>query len=149
VRIAQICSRDVATIESAASVRVAALEMRRRHAGCLVVIDKRDAEHVPRGIITDRDIVVEVVALGIDPESLTIADVMAHPPATCNENDKLFDAIDTMRIRGVRRLPVVGVRGELVGIVTVDDIHDALGMCLRELGQAGARGQAHEIETRE
>ena len=53
-----------------------------------------------------------------------------------------------MRIRGVRRLPVVGVRGQLIGLVTVDDISSALGLCLRELNQAGARGRAREGETR-
>lgn len=148
MRIADICSRVTTCIGIEASVRVAALEMRRHHVGCLVGIDRRDSERIPRGIITDRDIVVEVAAFGIDPESLTVADLMAHPPATCSENDKLYDAIDIMRIRGVRRLPVVGVRGQLVGMVTVDDITAALGLCLRELCQAGARGQAREIETR-
>ena len=148
MRIADICSHDVTCIGTEASVRVAAMDMRRHHVGCLVAIDRRDSERIPRGIITDRDIVVEVVALGVDPESLTVADLMARPPATCNENDKLYDAIDTMRIRGVRRLPVVGVRGQLIGLVTVDDIRSALGLCLRELNQAGARGRAREGETR-
>jgi CBS domain-containing protein len=148
MRIADISSKAVTCIDTDASARVAALDMRRHHVGCLVVIDRRDSERIPRGIITDRDIVVEVVALGVDPESLTVADLMGHPLATCNENDKLYDAIDIMRIRGVRRLPVTGVRGQLVGIVTVDDINAALGLCLREVCQAGSRGQAREIETR-
>lgn len=148
MRIADICSHDVACIGAEASVRVAALDMRRHHVGCLVAIDRHDSERIPRGIITDRDIVVEVVALGVDPESLTVADLMARPPMTCREDDKLFDAIDTMRIKGVRRLPVVGVRGQLVGLVTTDDIESALGVCLRDLNQAGARGRAREVETR-
>lgn len=148
MRIAEICAHDVACIAADASIRMAAREMRHLHAGCLIVIDPRDPERVPRGIVTDRDIVVEVIAPGIDPESLTVADVMARPPATCGENDKLYDAIDIMRIRGVRRLPVVGVRGQLVGLVSVDHITAALGMCLRELSQAGSRSIAREIETR-
>jgi CBS domain-containing protein len=148
MRIAEIYSRDVACIDAEASVRLAASEMRRHHVGCMIVVDRRDAERIPRGIVTDRDIVMEVVAPGIDPESLTVADVMARQPATCREDDKLFDAIDTMRVRGVRRLPVIGVRGQLIGVVSADDIMSALGMCLRELWQVGARGVAREIETR-
>ncbi|MCC8364653.1 CBS domain-containing protein [Lysobacter sp. A6] len=149
MRIAEICSRDVACIGTTASIRVAALDMRRHHVGCLVAIDCRDAERIPRGIITDRDIAIEVTAMGIDPESVTVADVMARSPATCGENDKLFDAIDTMRVRGVRRLPVVGVRGQLVGIISAGDINEALGMCVRELWQAGSRSRARESEGRQ
>jgi CBS domain-containing protein len=148
MRIAEICSRDIACIDAAASVRQAASEMRRRHTGCLVVVDRRDAERVPRGVVTDRDIVVEVIAPGIDPNVLSVGDVMARPVATCREDDKLFDAVETMRLRGVRRLPVVGARGELVGLVSADDIMSALGLCLRELWQVGSRSIAREIETR-
>ena len=148
MRIGDICSGVVSCIGTNASIRVAALEMRRHHVGCLIAIDHRDSERIPRGILTDRDIVVECIASGIDPEKVTVADLMTQPVAVCNENDKLFDAIDTMRHRGVRRLPVVGVRGQLVGIVSAADINGALGTCMRELWQAGARGRARESEVR-
>lgn len=148
MRIAEICARDIACIDQEASVRQAATEMRRRHTGCLVVVDRRDTDRVPRGIVTDRDIVVEVVAPGIDTNVLTVGDVMSRPLSTCREDDKLFDAIEVMRLRGVRRLPVVGARGELVGLVSANDIMSALGLCLRELWQVGSRGVAREIENR-
>ena len=148
MRISDICSRDIACIDAQASIRLAALEMRRHHTGSVVVLNQRDPQRIPRGILTDRDVVMEVVAPGIDADSVTVADVMAADPATCTEDDKLFDAIETMRLHGVRRLPVVGVRGELVGLVSADDILSALGTCLRELWQAGARGIAREIESR-
>jgi len=148
MRVAEICARDVACIGTDASVRMAAFEMRRHHAGCLVVVDRRDVERIPRGIVTDRDLVVEVLALGIDPDSVTVADVMSRLPATCEEEDTLYSAIETMRIRGVRRLPVVGARGQLTGMLHADDIGGALGTHLRELSQAGARGQAREMEAR-
>jgi CBS domain-containing protein len=148
MRIAEICSRDIACIDQEASVRQAASEMRNRHAGCLVVVDRRDTDRIPRGIITDRDLVVEVVAQGIDPDVLAVRDVMSRPLATCREDDKLFEAIEVMRLRGVRRLPVVGARGELVGLVSANDIMSALGLCLRELWQVGSRGVAREMENR-
>jgi CBS domain-containing protein len=73
---------------------------------------------------------------------------MSRLPATCEEEDTLYSAIETMRIRGVRRLPVVGARGQLTGMLHADDIGGALGTHLRELSQAGARGQAREMEAR-
>jgi len=148
MRVAEICVRDVACIGADESVRAAAFEMRRHHAGCLVVVDRRDVERIPRGIVTDRDLVVEVLALGIDPNAVTVADVMSRPPATCGEEDTLYGVIETMRMRGVRRLPVVGARGQLTGLLNADDVLDALGTHLRELSQAGARGHARETETR-
>jgi CBS domain-containing protein len=146
MRIAEICSRDVACIDADASVRAAALEMRRRHVGCLVVVDRRDAEPVPRGILTDRDLAVEVLAVGADPDALTVEDVMTRQPITCSENDSLYETIDIMRVRCVRRLPVVGARGQLTGLVSVNDLNSALGTCLRELAQVPARGTAREAE---
>ena len=148
MRVAEICSRDVAFIEADASVREAAMEMRRRHVGCLVVVDRRDAERVPRGIVTDRDLVVDVLAMAADPEALTVADVMTRQPITCNEHDSMYEAIDIMRVRCVRRLPVVGARGQLMGLVSANDLNSALGSCLRELAQVAPRSTAREAERR-
>jgi len=146
MRIAEICSRDVACIEADASVRAAALEMRRRHVGCLVVVDRRDPVPVPRGIVTDRDLVVEVLAVDADAGTMTVADVMTRQPITCSEQDTLYETIDLMRVRCVRRLPVVDARGQLTGLVSVNDLNGAIGMCLRDLAQVAPRGTAREAE---
>jgi CBS domain-containing protein len=148
MRIADICTRNAVHIGATESVQVAAEVMRKRHVGSLVVIEQRNGERIPVGVITDRDIVLAVVAPGIDPGTSTVADVMTRPAATCTEDEDLFDAIETMRTRGVRRLPVLGAKGGLAGMVSADDIYDALGTHLRELGHALTREQVREIETR-
>lgn len=148
MRILDICTHHVAHIAADASVRAAAETMRKRHVGSLVVVDQPNGERMPIGIVTDRDIVLSVVAAGVDAHRLTVADVMSRNLATCGENEELFDAIATMRLRGVRRLPVLGGKSQLVGMVSADDIYGALGSHLRELGQALTREQVREMERR-
>lgn len=148
MRIADICTRDVVQIAANASLDEAAETMRRRHVGALVVTEQPNGEHIPVGIITDRDIVLAVVAPGVPPETLTAGDVMTHPLATCREDEELFDAIQTMRERGVRRLPVLNAKGGLAGIVAADDIFSALGAHMRDLSQVLGHEQARETQVR-
>lgn len=148
MRISDICTRKVVQIGAGASVRDAAQTMRKSHVGALVVVDQPDGEYVPIGMVTDRDIVVAVVARGVDPLSLTVGDVMTREPATCAADEDLFDAIETMRKRGVRRLPVLNPTGGLAGIVTTDDIYGALSAHMGELSQALSREQVREMERR-
>ncbi len=148
MHIADICTRSVAHIDADQSVQAAAELMRKRHVGSLVVIDMPDGERLPVGIVTDRDIVLSVVAPGVDAASLTVGDVMTRSLVTCAENDDLFDAIAAMRRRGVRRLPVLDGHGALAGMVTIDDIYGAIGTYLQELSQALTRDQVREMETR-
>lgn len=148
MRIADVCTHDVVEIAADASLNEAAEVMRKRHVGALVVTEQPDGEHIPVGIITDRDIVLAVVAPGVRPESLTAGDVMTHPLATCREDEELFDAIVTMRDRGVRRLPVLNAEGGLAGIVAADDIFGALGTHMRDLGQVLGREQVRETRNR-
>lgn len=148
MNISDICTRSVVHIDADQSVHAAAELMRKRHVGSLVVIEKPDGEHVPVGIITDRDIVLAVIAPGIDAGVLTVGDVMSRRLASCSEGDDLFDAIATMRRHGVRRLPVLNGKGGLAGVVSADDIYGALGMHLQELSQALTREQVREMELR-
>lgn len=148
MRVADICIRSVVHTEASESVRVAAELMRKRHVGSVVVVKESDGKRVPIGMLTDRDIVLAVTAPGADPESLTIGDVMTPSPATCSESDVIFDAVRTMRTRGVRRLPVIDEAGGLAGVISVDDIYAAIGTQLYELGHALTRGHVREVETR-
>lgn len=149
MRIADICTRNAIHIDTGESVRDAAELMRQRHVGSLVAVAKSDGERVPVGMLTDRDIVVAIVALGIAPDTVTVGDTMTTPLASCTDEDDLFDAIATMRRRGVRRLPVTSrATGRLMGIVSADDIYGALGLHLRDLSSALTREQVHEMEAR-
>lgn len=148
MRVADICTLLTVHIDPSATVREAAKLMRERHVGALVVIDRRNGTHAPAGIVTDRDIAISVVAAGVDPDAITVADVMSRPVATCTEDEDLFDAIQTMRARGVRRLPMLNANGEFAGFVAADDIFGAIATELRELSNALVREQAREMEVR-
>ena len=87
--------------------------------------------HVPVGIVTDRDVVVEVIAPELDPSVMTVGDIMVSNLAIVDQESGIFEVIQLMSDKGVRRLPVVGKNGELVGIVTLDDL---FVMMTKELG---------------
>lgn len=148
MRVAEACTRDAVCIGAPDSVRSAAELMRKRHVGSLVVIGNSGDARCPLGILTDRDIVLAVTAAGADPESLTVGDVMTRSPATCANDDDLFDAIRKMRMHGVRRLPVIDAEGRLAGVISADDIYGTLGAQLCELGLALTHGHVRERETR-
>lgn len=148
MRIADIKIHNVVHIGAHASVREAAEKMRKRHVGALIVVDQPDGERIPVGMITDRDIVLGVVASGVEGDKLLVEDVMSRKLATCTEDQDLFDAIEIMHERGVRRLPVLNPQGGLAGIVAVDDIYNAIGAHMRELGSVLAREQAREKDLR-
>lgn len=148
MRIADLCTSHVVSIQASATVREAAEAMREHHVGALVVVEKPNGERIPVGMVTDRDIVVAVVAAGRDPAMLTLAEVMSRPVATCTESEGLFAAILAMREHGVRRLPVLNVKGGLAGMITADDIYGALGTHMVDLGQALAREMTHEMQLR-
>jgi len=105
--------------------------MRENHVGCLVVVDEVEGKRIVVGLLTDRDIVTAVVASDFDPATLRVEDVMATDLVTAREDDSLIDLMHTMRRKGVRRIPVVGVQDELVGVVTLDEV---LNILAQELG---------------
>lgn len=120
--IGEVCNREVVVARGDETVLQAATRMRQLHVGAVVVIEERDGKELPIGIVTDRDVVIEVVAPGLDPKVITVGDIMASSLASVNEDTGVFEAIQYMRSRGVRRLPVVDRDGGLTGIVTLDDL---------------------------
>lgn len=125
--IGEVCNREVVIVAPSASVAEAAGLMRRHHVGDLVVVEERGGRRVPVGMLTDRDIVVEVVARGRAPAEVAVADVMARDPVTATVDEGLWDVVKHMRRRGVRRVPVVGPDGALEGLATADDLLELLG----------------------
>lgn len=146
--IGEICRRQVVVARGGETVQEAARLMRRHHVGSIVVVDERDGVRVPVGIITDRDIVVGVVAKEVEPGAVTLAEVVARNLATLPESAGVAEAVELMRSRGVRRLPVVGRDGALLGIVTVDDLVDLLAEELGGLARLVSREQARETALR-
>lgn len=122
----EICTRSATIAFKRTPLSGAARLMRENHVGCLVVVEETAGKRVVVGVLTDRDIVTAVVAPGLDLDSFCVEDVMTTDLVTAREDDSLIDLMRTMRRKGVRRVPVVGAQGELVGIVTLDDVLDIL-----------------------
>lgn len=119
-----ICQRPVVTIRRSDEVTQAAQLMRDKHVGRLVVVEPHFVEGCLRavGILTDRDIVVSVVARQINPAAVRVGAIMTPNPCTVAETASITHALQEMRRSGVRRVPVIGARGELVGILCFDEL---------------------------
>ena len=148
MNIGEICAIQTVTCTRDETVQGAALLMRKHHVGDLIVIDQADGQAVPVGIVTDRDIVVSVIALGLDPAGLQVDDIMSDDLLTCREDDDVYETIEHMRLRGIRRVPVVNGAGGLTGIVSVDDLLEFLAEEMGDLSRISASGQAHEKRAR-
>ncbi|WP_435626449.1 CBS domain-containing protein [Candidatus Ferrigenium straubiae] len=146
--VGEICNREVVIVQAGQSALEAAQLMRQHHVGDLVVVEERGGFRVPVGIVTDRDLVVEIVAPGLDPSAITVGDIMVSDLATVTENIGVFEAIQYMRTRGVRRLPVVDGNGGLVGILAVDDLLELLADELLLLAKLVKREQKKEMANR-
>lgn len=144
MRVSDICTTTVVHVAPGATVQQAAKLMRQQHVGSLVIVDHTGPGAAPIGMLTDRDIVISVVAPGVRVEVVTVGDVMSQPVYTCDADDDLVDAISRMRDKGVRRLVVVDRAGSLAGILTADDAYQALGNQMHELGRAVQREQVKE-----
>jgi len=149
VKLRNICSKEVATVEPKASLREAAALMRERHVGALVVVETAQGKTRPVGIVTDRDIVVAVLAVpGARPEGIRAGDVMPATLVTADDTDGVFEALQKMAHHGVRRLPVIDAGGALVGIVTADDLLRVLATELASFASALRRGAERESASR-
>jgi predicted transcriptional regulator len=146
--VGEICNRDVVIVERAAAVAEAAQLMRQFHVGDLVVVEPVGERRRPVGILSDRDIVVEVVAEQVASEQVTVGDIMSADLMTAGEGDDLFDTIRRMRQLGVRRVPVVDAAGLLVGILAVDDLLDLLAEQLNGLVALVNNQFRHERQRR-
>lgn len=112
----------IRTVAETVSVREAARQMAERQVGALLVM----REGRLAGIVTERDIAVRVVAKGLSPEATPVAMVMTQQPDSLNPGDTASAALEKMQRRGCRHLPVVDVRGAVVGMVSLRDLHRAV-----------------------
>jgi predicted transcriptional regulator len=131
--VSEFCNREVVIVDRATTILEAAKLMRSEHVGDLVVTDERNGRQVPVGILTDRDMVVELLAEEIELDKVSVGDAMSYELLSVNEQDGLQETIVKMSDRGVRRLPVVDAAGTLVGIVTVDDLMELIAEQLTDL----------------
>ncbi len=147
--IGDVCNRSVVCAPRESTVRTAASLMRQHHVGDVIVVDRADPERMPMGIVTDRDIAVEVVASGMDPDKVTLGELVSWGALVCvQETSTTGETLDVMHASGIRRVPVINAAGVLVGVISIDDILPRLSRELHEVAELAARGRQREIETR-
>jgi CBS domain-containing protein len=146
--IGAICNREIITVQRDATVLHAAKLMRQYHVGDVIVVENRIKQCVPIGIVTDRDIVVELVATELDCNVITVGDIVISKLIVVKDSAGVFEAIQLMVSKGVRRLPVVDDGGGLVGIVTLDDLLLLLAKEFSTLAKLVAREQKNEAIKR-
>jgi len=142
-----ICTKSVVVTRKEESIVDAAKRMRMFHVGDLVVVERVGERRQPIGILTDRDIVLSVVAS--DPayaHCCMVNDVMTSDLITVRESEDLMSVLKKMQAHGTRRMPVIAEEGDLVGIVTFDDVARALADQLNAM--IGVLASEHVREER-
>jgi CBS domain-containing protein len=142
------CTRDVVFVDRETTIYQAAATMRERHVGDLVVVDSARHTKKPVGMLTDRDIVLSVVAPRLDPNVFTVGDVMSQGVMTAPADQDVFETVHAMRVRGVRRVPVVDRDGEIEGVFALDDFVALLAREMDEVAKLIYRERDREAKTR-
>ena len=146
--IGEFCNREVVYATRETSIPEAAQLMRQYHVGDLVVVDEIDGKRMPVGIVTDRDMVIEIISQSLDFNEFSVGDIMSPQLVSVQENEGVFEAIRLMRAKGIRRIPVVNQEGGLEGIVSADDILDLLAEEMAELAKVAPREREREAKTK-
>ena len=132
--IGEICNRDVVVATGETTVTAAAQLMRHYHVGTIVICEQLNGgRRVPMGIVTDRDIVVEVVAPELRAGTITVGDIMAGELVTVRESEGL---------------PVVAECGQLTGLIAIDDILEVLAEELTDISKAMVSERSIEAASR-
>jgi CBS domain-containing protein len=148
MKLKELCVLDVACCQKDTTVAEAARLMRQHHTGDLIVTDDSDGIREPVGVVTDRDVVMEVVAKGHDPGRTHVSEIMGRPVVVASGSEDVATAIDRMRSHGVRRLPIVDDNGTVLGILTLDDLYRVLAENTAALAAIVSKGQTRENRNR-
>jgi CBS domain-containing protein len=150
MQVGTLCQRLVFTICPSDEISRAAQVMREKHVGYLVVVEPNPVRGIPRpvGVLTDRDIVVGVVAREVDPKTVRVGDIMTPDPVLTVEWESMEAALQKMRQFGVRRLPVVNGYRELVGVLAMDDVLKVIAGDAQDVVSAIRSGRQMEGESR-
>lgn len=149
MKVGELCTRTVVIARRHERALDAGRRMRDMHVGCLVVVEDHDGGPRPIGIVTDRDLLTLFV--GTTParaEELALGDVMREDLLVAREDLDVSEALERMRARGVRRLPVVDERGALLGILAYDDLVEWMGEQIADLAKLVANEQRRERGAR-
>jgi len=148
VQLKDLLSYEVVCCTAESTAAEAAQLMRERHVGDLVVVQENGNGRQPLGLVTDRDLVVDVMARRLDPTAVRVSTLVRTPVVIAQEDEDSADVIERMRMHGVRRIPVVGEGGAVVGIITSNDLLRALNTEVATLLDVVQKGQRNEQHRR-
>jgi CBS domain-containing protein len=143
-----LCTSEVACCRPQTSALEAARLMRQKHVGDVVVVDDPVERRVPLGVVTDRDLAIEVLGDGRDAATTAVSALVHRPVVIARDSEDVTVVIERMRTHGVRRVPVVDERESLVGIVTLDDLLKSLLAEMHTLLETQSRAQRREQTVR-
>lgn len=143
-----LCTPDVVSCTADRSALHAARLMRQHHVGDVVVVEDAETDPAPIGVVTDRDIVVEVLGKELDPARVTLREIMRKPAVIASTSEDVAQAVERMKAHGVRRIPVVDETSKLAGILCLDDLLKRLALDAATLAEVIAREQDREHRMR-
>ena len=146
--LSEICTPDVVYCSADSTALAAARLMRERHVGDVVLVDEPNGDQTPIGVVTDRDIVVEVIAKDQDPAKVIVREIMRTPVVVAHATEEVSEAVERMKVHGVRRIPVMGESQRLVGILCLDDLLKQIVTDAGALVDIVSREQSREHRTR-
>lgn len=122
MQVSEICLRSPVFSDPDRPIDEVAALMRNHHTGAVVVVRDRFGVREPIGVITERDLVVEVMSVNMDPRLVTAGDIILSRRVSVPESATIAEAVGQMRRHALRRVPVVDARGDLVGLLRLQDI---------------------------
>jgi CBS domain-containing protein len=146
--VGEYCHREVVAIPRQTGISEAARLMRQHHVGSLVIVDENDGRRQPVGIVTDRDLVLALMAEGLDPGMFTAGDIMSVELVLASPDMDAMEAVSLMRSNRLRRLVIADDEGRLVGIVTLEDLLELMAQELAALATAAIGARDREFEQR-
>jgi CBS domain-containing protein len=146
--IGEICNRNVVIATRDTSVTELAQLMREHHVGSIIITEAQNECNIPVGIITDRDLVIELLSKDVDTKSISAGDIMSNELVSVRDTNHVYDTLKLMRGKGVRRMPVVNDENVLIGILTVDDLLDVVISELDDIVNIVAIEQKREKQLR-
>jgi CBS domain-containing protein len=144
----ELCVRDVIVADTASGVKEIAGLMREFHVGDIVIVKDRETCREPVGIVTDRDIVIELIARDTPVEACSAGDIMSSELYTAREDEPVWQVIQSMRDKGVRRVPVIDSGNCLVGILSWDDVIDFLAEEMKAMASLSLQSRRREEKSR-
>ena len=128
-----ICNRNVVIADQSTDALTAARLMHENHVGTIIIVDDISNTKRPIGIISDRDLVIEVLAKDVSPAQVTLKDAMNQDLICVRDDDDMLETVKIMCLEGIRRVPVVNEQGQLTGILTMDNLFEILANELSNL----------------